>query len=104
MNDLMLKHGGYAECLSNSPYHYVPKHSHLVQALLKAYRDYTNDDTDAFSIGGGTYARDFKNAVAFGPVFVGEAESMHMPNESADLENLITASFIYQEAIKNLCD
>ena len=104
LDNLMKKYNGKVEALSNSKYHYVPKHSHLVQALLKAYRDYTGDNSDAISIGGGTYARDFKNAVAFGPMFMNEKETMHMPNESADIDNLITASFIYQEAIKHLCD
>ena len=89
---------------SNSPYHYVPKYSHLVQALLKAYRDNTGDNSEPISIGGGTYARDFKNAVAFGNVFPGEQVDMHMPDEFANISSLIKGSFIYEDAIKNICD
>ena len=100
----LLKFGAALTVLSNSNYHYVPKYSHLVQALLKAYRDSTGDLTEPFSIGGGTYARDFKNAVAFGVIFPGETESMHMPDESASIENLIKSSYIILEAIKNICD
>jgi len=104
LEDFLKGFGCTLEVLSNSNFHYVPKYSHLVQALSKAYRDNTQDNSEPISIGGGTYARDFKNAVAFGPVFPGESESMHMPNESASLENLIKALFIYQDAVKNICD
>ena len=94
--------------LSNSPHHYVPKDSVLVRELLKAYNKWTpflsEEDREPISIGGGTYARDFKNAVAFGCIFPGESESMHMPDESADIHNLILSSFIIMDAIKNLCD
>ncbi|MCB9498361.1 MAG: dipeptidase PepV [Bacillales bacterium] len=93
--------------LYNSKPHYVPKGSLIVRSLMKAYKRWTfGTGLDAFepiSIGGGTYARDFENAVAFGPVFPKEEEHMHMPDEYADLSNLILASFIYQDAIKNIC-
>ena len=98
------KYNAKLQVLSNSKCHYVPKYSHLVQALLKAYRDLTGDLTEPMSIGGGTYARDFENAVAFGVIFPGETESMHMPDESASIENLIKSLYIIQEAIKNICD
>ena len=104
LKDHLKKYNAELKVLGNSTYHYVPKYSHLVQALLKAYRDYTKDFTEPMSIGGGTYARDFKNAVAFGAVFPDEAESMHMPDESASIENLIKSSYIIEEAIKNICD
>ena len=94
--------------LSNSPYHYVSKNSILVRELLKSYNKWTpflsEKDREPISIGGGTYARDFKNAVAFGCIFPGEEESMHMPDESADIHNLILSAFIIQDAIRNLCD
>lgn len=98
------KYNAKLTVLSNSKCHYVPKYSHLVQALLKAYRDMTGDLTEPMSIGGGTYARDFENAVAFGVIFPGETESMHMPDESASIENLIKSIYIIQEAVKNICD
>ena len=93
--------------LYNSKCHYVSKGSVLVQSLLSSYRKWTTnfdfESSEPISIGGGTYARDFENAVAFGPVFPEEKESMHMPDESADIGHLILASFIYQDAIKKIC-
>ena len=38
-----------------------------VQACLDAYNEITGEDARPFTIGGGTYARHFKNAVSFGP-------------------------------------
>ena len=97
------------EVLSNSPVHYVPKDSKLVQDLLNAYKKWVeyapfSKDTEPLSIGGGTYARDFKNAVAFGALFPGEKDSMHMIDESSDLDNLILSVYIYKDAIKNICE
>lgn len=104
LNDMGMK----LKVLSNSNYHYVPKNSTLVRALLKSYNKWTpgfsEKDREPLSIGGGTYARDFKNAVAFGCIFPGETECMHMPDESADIHNLILSSFIIGDAIRNICD
>ena len=35
--------------------------------LVKTYNEFTGHDDKPFTIGGGTYARHFKNACAFGP-------------------------------------
>jgi len=104
MNKNLSKYNVTVKCLGFSDLHYVPKYSHLVQALLKAYQKHTNDFSEPISIGGGTYARDFKNAVAFGCMFPGELSSMHMPDESCDISNLIKSLYIIKDAIINLCD
>lgn len=46
--------------------HYIPADSELVSKLLKVYADRTGEYKEPLSIGGGTYARAFPNAVAFG--------------------------------------
>ncbi len=64
--------------------HYVPKDSPVVQKLLAVYRQVTGDQTaDAFTIGGGTYAKALgKNFVAFGPEFPGsEPMNVHDADE-----------------------
>ena len=38
-----------------------------IQACINAYNEFTGEDAKPFTIGGGTYARDFPNAVSFGP-------------------------------------
>lgn len=60
---------------------YVSPESHLVKTLSAIYKEHTGDSTPPVAIGGGTYAKAFKNCVAFGPLFPGEPETMHSPNE-----------------------
>ncbi len=77
-------------------------------ACMEAYREITGERTaQAFSIGGGTYAKDFPNAVAFGPEhperkkpsFVGY---IHGGEEGASLEELLEALKIYIAALLRL--
>ena len=46
---------------------YIEPTSPEVLACLEAYREVTGDDAKPYTIGGGTYARHFPNAVSFGP-------------------------------------
>ena len=69
---------------------YVPKNSELVQKLMKVYREGTGQaDAQPKAIGGGTYAKMFKNMVAFGPVFPGDPDVVHQPNEAIEVEKLM---------------
>ena len=78
-----------------------------VQALLQTYRDVTGKPAELFSMGGGTYARNFKRAVSFGPEeeledvpsWVGP---MHGPNEGANEQLLRDALKMYIIAINRL--
>ncbi|HEY8365068.1 MAG TPA: dipeptidase PepV [Haloplasmataceae bacterium] len=89
--------------VKDSKPHYVDPNSDLVRTLHQAYIKYTNDTiTPLMTIGGGTYARAMKNAVAFGPEFPNKEALIHQPNEYAELEDLYKACAIYAEAIYNL--
>lgn len=85
---------------------YVPKDSELVQKLSKVYQTQTGDmEAQPIAIGGGTYAKSFDNMVAFGPIFPGEEEVIHAPNEFAVMDNLlksiqITGAAMYELAQK----
>ena len=46
---------------------YTDPNSAEIQTLVKTYNEFTGHDDRPFTIGGGTYARHFKNACAFGP-------------------------------------
>lgn len=46
---------------------YMPLDKPEVQVCINAYNTVTGEDAKPFTIGGGTYARDFPNAVSFGP-------------------------------------
>ena len=46
---------------------YMPLDKPEVQVCIRAYNEFTGEDAKPYTIGGGTYARDFPNAVSFGP-------------------------------------
>lgn len=82
---------------------YVPQDNILVQALMKVYQEQTGDyDSKPITIGGGTYARAMKNAVAFGPVFPGQEELAHQKDENISIENLLKLTEIYAYALYEL--
>lgn len=82
---------------------YVPKESELIQSLLGAYRDVTNDMAEPLVSGGATFARTMKNCVAFGAMFKGTVDTMHQPNETWVLDEMERAMIIYAEAFNRLC-
>ena len=85
------------------PPHHVPEDSELVQNLKEAYEEVTGEKAECISIGGATYARVFKNSVAFGPVFPGEEGTEHQPDEYISIDSLLKAGDIIAETILKLC-
>lgn len=67
---------------------HMDKESFLIKSLQKVYKEYTGDTTDPIAIGGGTYARAFDNAVAFGGRFPGEPNMCHQTDEYWSLESM----------------
>ncbi|MBR6072643.1 MAG: dipeptidase PepV [Acholeplasmatales bacterium] len=82
--------------------HYVSPKSELVTKLLGAYREVTKDYSDPITIGGGTYAREMKNAVAFGPLKPGRVDCCHISNEYFEIDDFMDAIKVYYLAIKEL--
>ncbi len=82
---------------------YVPKDNELVVKLMDVYRKRSGDTTsEPITIGGGTYARAIKNAVAFGPLMQDMEETAHQRNEYIDVDHLIDIAKIYAHAIYEL--
>ncbi len=81
---------------------YLPPDHDLITALMDTYYEVTGDNTPPVTIGGGTYARSMKNAVAFGPLFPGKEETAHQKNEYLELEDLKTMTHIYANALYKL--
>ena len=90
---------------------FVDPDSRLVKDLMSVYQKYTGDTFSCpITIGGGTYARKFKNFVSYGPelpnevietdAFVG---GCHQRDEGIKLDNLLQAICIYADAIVTLC-
>ena len=51
----------------DAPPFYMPLDKPEVQVCIEAYNAITGENAKPYTIGGGTYARDFPNAVSFGP-------------------------------------
>jgi len=78
---------------------YVREDHPAVQTLLDAYEEITNTRPAPISMGGGTYCRFMPNAVSAGPLFPGEEETAHQPNENISLDDLKKCTHIYAEAL-----
>lgn len=68
---------------------HVDKDSFLVTSLQKVYADYTGDSSGPMVSGGGTYARAFDNAVAYGGVFPGEENTCHQTDEFWSIDSMV---------------
>ena len=89
--------------LGQSPLLYYSQDNVLIKTLLKSYRDETGDmKSEPLAIGGGTYAKEAKNVVAFGMQFPGWESNMHSPGESVRKEDLFKAMSVYARAIMDL--
>jgi len=78
---------------------FVDPSSPLIKKLLEAYKKVTGSTAEPLSIGGGTYCRYLPNSVSFGPVFPGDPDVIHQPDEHITLENLRKITHIYSEAL-----
>jgi len=86
-----------------SPLIYFPKDHKLVKTLLEAYQKETGDyKTPVQSTGGGTYAKEADNVIAFGMQFPGWDSKMHSIGEQTTKEALIISMAIYARAIIEL--
>lgn len=82
---------------------YMDKNCDFVKKLQSAYKEVTNDDTEPLIMGGGTYAREMENIVAFGPTFPGRECTEHQPNEYMYEQDFYKLKEIYKKAIEVNC-
>jgi succinyl-diaminopimelate desuccinylase len=81
---------------------YFPKDHYLIKTLQKVYKEQTGLEPTLLAIGGGTYAKEMPNIVAFGPILPGKPDLDHQANEYIDIEDLIMNAKIYGNAIYEL--
>ena len=88
---------------SISPGFYIPPTDPVISAAVELYRSITGDkEAEAYTMGGGTYARLLKNAFAFGPTFPGRNPvtipghgGIHQPDEALVIDDYMQAMKIY---------
>ncbi|MCI8387200.1 MAG: M20 family metallopeptidase [Clostridiales bacterium] len=81
---------------------YKDKDSAFIRALMDVYREETGDDTEAFVMGGGTYARAMPNIVAFGPALPNSADVAHQKNEYMLVSEIELARRIYKKTLERM--
>ena len=107
-NELMsiikeINKGFSVKILSKSPLLYFSKDNKLIKTLMKAYGDETGDyNSQPLAIGGGTYAKEANNVVAFGMQFPDWESNMHSPGESVKKDDLFKGMSVYARAIIEL--
>ena len=91
------------KCSVASPLLFYKKTHPLIKALMKAYKEETGDTSATpIATGGGTYAKEANNVVAFGMEFPGRDPKMHAPGENVSVEDLVDAMAIYAHGIYEL--
>ncbi len=80
-----------------------PEDDPHIAKLMQVYKEYTGDtEAKPLGMGGTTFAKAFKNAVAFGPTFPGMAKVEHQPDEYMEIDHLLLCTEIYALAINEL--
>ena len=89
--------------LGFSPVLYYPKDHPLIKTLLRVYQEETGDlETQIIASGGGTYAKEADNIVAFGMEYPGHDPKMHGVNENTKKSYLFESMGIFAHAIIEL--
>ncbi|MBE6127469.1 MAG: M20 family metallopeptidase [Erysipelotrichaceae bacterium] len=88
---------------SVAPMLYFDKKGPLISTLMKSYKHMTHKFFDKpMAIGGGTYAKEAKNCVAYGCSFKGREGDIHSPNEYVYVEDFKQWIAILADAIYSL--
>ena len=98
-----LASGFTSKAIYDSPPLLFSLKSKLVKTLLNVYRDESDDKkTKPITMGGGTYAKNAENTIAFGPAFPYEVNNIHNANEFINIKNFELQMIIYARAIYEL--
>ncbi len=94
--------GGQVQILHYAENLYLDENCKLVQTLLKAYCSVTGEKGYTVQTGGGTYARELPDSVAFGPTFPDTVTNIHNADERISIEQFDKLYDIYYRAILDL--
>lgn len=83
---------------------YVAPDSPVVTALRRVWEAQTGQPFTPIAIGGATYARAIPNAVAFGPLFPGQSDVAHQPDEYWEIDDYLRCAEIYAHAMWELAN
>lgn len=103
LNNLRTKRNARFELISGGKGFITDKDSKEIQILVNAYREESKDMiTKPLAIGGGTYARESKNSVAFGAQFPNRDYRMHGDDEFFPIDDFYMNMKIYAHALADI--
>lgn len=103
MKERLSDEGGEVEIVNTVEPLFFSPDSPLVRSLLSAYQEVTGDyETMPMTIGGGTYAKEIENTIAFGCAFPGRDYRIHNANEWVTVDELLLQAEIYVNAVLKL--
>lgn len=102
LSEKLEKLGVTVENMTHQEPLFFPADHQLIKSLQKVYSEQTGMEAELIAIGGGTYAKEMPNIVAFGPAFPGRPDVVHQANEYIELEELVLNAKIYGHAIYEL--
>lgn len=107
--EIMEKFGGFALRLGGRivranilPAVFVKSDRPFLKALASAYEDVTGLKNEFTLAYGGSYAKAMPDIVSWGPIFPGEEDMCHRPNEYISEESLLKNAQIFAQAIFNI--
>ena len=95
-------HGGHTVKVNDLPAVFVSKERPFLKVFAEAYEDvspFKNEFTLAY---GGSYAKAMPNVVSWAPLFPGEEDTCHKPNEYIDLANMLMSAEIFASSIEKI--
>jgi len=102
------KRGFAVESLRLKKPFYIPKDDPCILALQRVYKEVTGRDDEPYTTGGGTYSRELRNAVTFGPGFPNAERPdflpeghgrAHEPDEAQSVPEIKTMLRLYALAL-----
>ena len=91
--------GGKVANVHELPAVFVPKDAPFLSIFARAYENVSGMKNEFTLAYGGSYAKAMPNVVSWGPLFPGEEDTCHEPNEYISIDSLMRSAKIFAEAI-----
>lgn len=109
INETAKKYGWNRENLNNNESYQIDPSDPKIQRMIQICSQVWGRTFEPYAMGGGTYARKLKNAVAYGPGILDQKKpgwpdhgKGHQPDECVCVENMMKAMEIYTRALIDL--
>lgn len=96
------EHGGKIISATSTPAVFVSKEKPFLGVLAEAYEEVSGLKNEYTLAYGGSYAKAMPNVVSWAPIFPGEEDTCHEPNEYIGVESLMMSAKIFAEAIAKI--